>query len=417
MKLNKYLPFAFLYFFVNSLGLPLGLTYTALLAPFFYWWLFVRQGREVVHPFLIVALPFFIQHLVVDSVNEASYFVSWFNIIAVYIFSQAVYSFLKTSAEPGRLFTRLLVFNFIACLIAALFYFTAYSPVFWIEQKLTEGVTDFKRLKLFTYEASHYAVLFVPLFCFFLLQYMFRQNKIPPLLLLPMIFLPFVLSFSMGVIGCLLLSGVIVFLLYGRLLITNHRIFNSLLTGFVCCAVVVVFCILFFRDNPVFIRVMNIFSGDDTSGEGRTANAFYLAGRIIEGKEYWGIGPGQLKESADLVRSYYLYTPDTAVAIPNAVAETLVVFGWIGIAVRFVLLIGLFFIVKLWRNYFQLLLFVFMFFYQFTGSYITNTAEYVIWVLAFTNVFPRFDVSALRQYRAGSHSAEQLSTSTLHTAR
>ena len=38
MTVNKYLPFAFIYFFINTLGLPLGLTYTAILSPFFYWW-------------------------------------------------------------------------------------------------------------------------------------------------------------------------------------------------------------------------------------------------------------------------------------------------------------------------------------------------------------------------------------------
>jgi hypothetical protein len=32
MKLNKYFPFAAIYFFINSLALPFGLTFTALLA-------------------------------------------------------------------------------------------------------------------------------------------------------------------------------------------------------------------------------------------------------------------------------------------------------------------------------------------------------------------------------------------------
>jgi len=34
MKINKYFPFAFVYFFVNSLALPFGLTYTAILSHF-----------------------------------------------------------------------------------------------------------------------------------------------------------------------------------------------------------------------------------------------------------------------------------------------------------------------------------------------------------------------------------------------
>ncbi|MBC7536218.1 MAG: hypothetical protein H7258_11050, partial [Ferruginibacter sp.] len=52
----------------------------------------------------------------------------------------------------------------------------------------------------------------------------------------------------------------------------------------------------------------------------------------------------------------------------------------------------LFFYTKVWTNYFRLLLFIFIFIYQFTGSFVTNIAEYVIWILAFTNVFVEFDV-------------------------
>jgi hypothetical protein len=47
-----------------------------------------------------------------------------------------------------------------------------------------------------------------------------------------------------------------------------------------------------------------------------------------------------------------------------------------------------------WTNYYRLLLFLFVFIYQFTGSFITNVAEYVIWILAFTNTFHQFDVKA-----------------------
>jgi hypothetical protein len=74
------------------------------------------------------------------------------------------------------------------------------------------------------------------------------------------------------------------------------------------------------------------------------------------------------------------------------VAETLVNFGWIGIMIRFLAEGLLFAYTRVWNNYFRLTLFLFMFIYQFTGSFITSTAEYVIWILAFTNAFPRFDV-------------------------
>ena len=55
--LNKYLPFACIYFFINSLALPFGLTYTSLLAPFFYIWILIVRKKEIVLPFIAILLP------------------------------------------------------------------------------------------------------------------------------------------------------------------------------------------------------------------------------------------------------------------------------------------------------------------------------------------------------------------------
>ena len=93
-----------------------------------------------------------------------------------------------------------------------------------------------------------------------------------------------------------------------------------------------------------------------------------------------------------MIRDYYGYGLDTTrVAIPNAAAETLAIFGWVGFALRILVECLLFLSTKVWSNYFRLLLFVFAFVYQFTGSFITNIAEYVIWIMAFTRVFVEFE--------------------------
>ncbi len=157
---------------------------------------------------------------------------------------------------------------------------------------------------------------------------------------------------------------------------------------------VLVVVVLFFRHNPLFTRMANIFEGQDPSGKGRTRDAFILARQMLkQNNEYWGIGIGQIKVAgADLIRSYYLYSPEHRVAIPNATAETLTIFGWIGVILRFSIEIFLFFYTKVWNNYYRLLLFIFIFLYQFTGSFITNIAEYIIWIIAFANVFPQFNV-------------------------
>jgi hypothetical protein len=117
---------------------------------------------------------------------------------------------------------------FILCLVSIPLYFTSWNDLVWIQQELTEGVKDFRRLKLFTYEASYYATLFVPLFCFYFLQYLFRKNEIKGWILLPMIFLPFALSFSFGVMAALLLSGLLTFIFYFRSLIRNEGFLMAL---------------------------------------------------------------------------------------------------------------------------------------------------------------------------------------------
>jgi len=128
-------------------------------------------------------------------------------------------------------------------------------------------------------------------------------------------------------------------------------------------------------------------------------DAFILANKLLEKKnEFWGIGIGQIKIIGEAtIRNYYLYYTDFRVAIPNAVAETMAIFGWVGVSLRFLIEISLFFYTRVWTNYYRLLLFLFIFIYQFTGSFVTNVAEYVIWILAFTRTFQQFDIKSSKE--------------------
>src|SRR5438874_8800326 len=118
MKVNKYLPFALVYFFVNSLGLPFGLTYMAILSPFFYYWILVTRKKDVLIPFFAVLFPFIFIHINFIGVDIPTYLVSLANLTAVYIFCQAFYTFLISCKEPIKIFRKILVINFILCLIA-----------------------------------------------------------------------------------------------------------------------------------------------------------------------------------------------------------------------------------------------------------------------------------------------------------
>jgi hypothetical protein len=395
MAINKYLPFALLYFFFNSLGLPFGVTYTALLAPFFYLWIVAARKKDVLIPFLVVIFPIVFIQMVFVGVDDSVYFISFVNLLTVYVFCQAVYTFLLKCEEPELVFKKILIVNFVFCLLAVAFYFTPAREVFWVKQALTGGVDDFLRLKLFTYEPSYYAILVVPIFFFFLLQVLLKQNKMNTWFLLAVIVVPLILSFSLGVIIAILLSMSFASAIYMKRLLSKWRMVWSvaLATGVLVPAVVVLFAA--FPDNVLLLRLENILFGIDTSGKGRTYEAFFLSLKILGLKSnLWGIGLGQIKViGTNVIKDFYLYTVDyKTVAIPNATAETLAIFGFAGLFARLGIEIVLFFYTKVWANYYRLLLFIFIFIYQFTGSFITSTAEYVIWILAFTMVFKQFDV-------------------------
>ncbi len=117
MKVNKYLPFALLYFFVNSLGLPFGLTYTAVFAPFFYLWILRVRKKDVLLPFTIILMPFIIIQ-VYEGVEINVYAISMINLFLVYIFGQAVYTFLIKCGDVEKIFQWILILNFILCVIA-----------------------------------------------------------------------------------------------------------------------------------------------------------------------------------------------------------------------------------------------------------------------------------------------------------
>lgn len=404
MSINKYLPFALIYFFVNSLALPFGLTYTAILAPLFYAWILVTRKKEVLWPFIIGLLPFVVMHLLFVDVESRSYFISLLNFLLVYVFCQAAYLFFKTCKEPEKIFRWIMILNFILCLVAIPVYFTSWFEWFWLDQNISAGVGVFRRLRLFTYEPSYYALLFTPVFFFYLLEYLFRRSSIPGGWLFFMLFIPYVLSFSMGVIGAVILSGLLVWITWFRRLTRKKRVLNSVINGGVMLSGGMLTVLVFFRNNPVFSRIGNIVGGKDSSGNGRTVDAFILAEKLLkEGNKYWGVGLGQIKiMGQDIIRSYYLYYMEYAAAIPNAAAETLALFGWIGFSLRILVEVVLFFHTRVWSNYYRFLLFLFMFIYQFTGSFITNVAEYMIWILAFTNVFRQFDVKRDRTVVQGT---------------
>jgi len=386
IRINKYLPIAIIYFAVNSFLLPLGLLYTTLLTPLFLVWLFKYHYLKYIWPFFFVLIPFAVIHFI-HGVDVGYYLRSTLLLFSVYVFALAFYLFLQQCKTLRRIYNNLIVLNtFLLCIALFSLFIPFLKGFFWSEANITDNIEGVKRLKMLTYEPSFYSTLLIPIALYYYLKIAMKSLK-DPMWFFVMLTVPMLLSLSFGVISGLLFALMITFLTNLSYFFPQKKlIFYLIVVSFLVIAGLGVL-IVFFPNNLLFVRIENIFSGHDTSFKGRTSDSFYLAWKIASLKSIWfGVGPGQVKVlGAPILTKFYaeIFTVENT-AIPNAVAETMATFGIVGVVLRLMLIAYLYFRTKVYGNYYQLSLFLFIFLYQCTGSYLPNTAEYVIWILAFS---------------------------------
>jgi hypothetical protein len=391
-----------LYLFFNSFLLPDGLLYTTLLTPFFFISLLRHKGIWAYLVFLLVTVVLALLQLpTVDHFRE--YVKSFILIQSVAIFVINAYYVLREEQHLTAIFKALSSMNMMMLGISILFLLIPLlRPYVWYEMSMSEGLPSIPRLKMLTYEASYYSFIIVPLFTYYFLKKTLLKSKTGILLLTLTISL--LLSLSFGVLAALLISIFLVYFLnlneLGRKINLNY-----LAAGIVLGLLCLLLLYWFYPHNIIFDRLRNIYAGKDTSARGRTTESFVLAWDIAKMKSlYWGIGLGQLKLiGRDYIIQYYKYSsiPGT-IRIPNAVAETLNIYGITGLVLRFLIIGYLFFKTKVWDNYYRLALFLFIFIYQFTGSFLFNIAEYMLWILAFSPaLFPAFNRVHFKRSKQG----------------
>ena len=394
IRFNRFLPIAVLYFFFNSFLLPLGLLYTTLLTPVLLIWLYRFPIFQYVWIFFLVSLPFVLVHFW-KGVDLMVYIKSYLLLFTVFVFGLAFYQFLHTIKDLGALFRDLVLANsFLVLLAIVVFFIEPLKGILWYKNALTTGVSELYRLKLFTYEASYYSLLLAPLALYYYLKVLIHRYPDKVLILL-LVTIPLVLSLSFGVILGLAIALVLLFCSDIRLMSLHPRFPNYLIMGILLLMIILFFAIQFYPDNIIFIRIENIFIGKDTSFSGRTFDSLYLGWKLAAQKSIlFGGGAGQIKViGLDLFNQFYLnqFTPEQ-LAIPNSIGDTLAQYGLIGVMLKLGLELYFFFRTKVYTNYYRLVLFLFIFIYQFTGSFITNIAEYTIWLLAFyPPLFPEFN--------------------------
>ncbi|UTW63411.1 hypothetical protein KFE98_04425 [bacterium SCSIO 12741] len=387
---------AIIYFFFNNFLIPQGLLYLFFLTPFFYYWMIKKGVKNVLGYFFIVLLPYFVVHLSV-GVDLFYYFKSVVLYLLTYIIVYTFYVYLKeNTGKLERVYGKIVLLNFAMTIVAVIAFFTPLKEFFWYSKNLTHNITNISRLMMLTYEPSYYSTLLVPIVLYYFLGF-FVKRYTPRQVAFLLIFIgiPLLISFSLGVLSSLTFAMVVTFLFFFKTLMKSRKVLYTVTGSTALVLFAFITLLVVYPDNPLFLRIEDIFAGEDTSGKGRTFEAWKLSFQMIELKSYWfGCGLGQMKVvGEEVVRVYYKYQIDDIpiIRIPSVTGETISVFGITGIVARFVLEFYFFFKTKVYRNYYRFSLFAYIFLYQFTGSYLTNIAEYVIWVIAFVPGFHDFD--------------------------
>jgi hypothetical protein len=379
--------FCVLVFFFNTFLMPQGLSLTLLLTPV---WLYMlaRERRTAGLAILIALLGVYAIIHLAGGANLYFYALSDSMLFGVAIFCIAVWPWLRDTKESefDQLFRVLVALNFCFCLSSIpLLWIETLKPLTWYEMSMSEGIKVIPRLKLFTYEASHYSYMLAPLFIYFSVKALWYGLR-GQLAYLFMIAVPLLLSLSFGALACLLFSGMIILIVFFKSIFHNRFRRLLLITMLFLLIAGLGLLWIYFPENVLFVRLQNMTEGKDTSFRGRTYESFILADKIVAAKSWlFGIGPGQLKlEGRTTIIQYYFYSiiPDV-IRIPNACAETIVSFGYLGFALRILTEMWLAIRFRIYKSPFQLWLFLFLFFFQFAGSYITNWVEYLYWMLCF----------------------------------
>lgn len=387
-----------LFVFFNSVALPHGLLYTTLLTPFFVFWLWRKRVYKYLLWFPVVSVLLWLVHSNAP-IDSAAYLKSSALYFATFIFSVAAWKWLKDNTHMDWYFKQILVLNTILLPIAVVAFAHPFTRNwFWYMVPFSGDMPTIPRLRMLTYEASYYSLLLAPLVLYYLAQAAFGKGR-RTLLPLALVVIPLLLSFSLGVMASLAIACLGVLMWYLMPLAKRKRTYLHLFFALGGLLFVLLALYAVWPDNPLYTRLGNVLSHNDSSARGRTYEAFYLAGKLIWDYSVWfGVGPGQVKVLGHkLFSSFYQITTSNpyVAAIPNASAETLAVYGLTGFVVRLGFQLWAFVKFKVYRNLFSLGLFLFVFIYQFTGSYITSPLEYVLWLLAVLPLFPQFHKSRL----------------------
>jgi len=175
--INKYLPAAILYFFLNGFLLPVGLLYTTLLTPLLLIWVArYRYIRPMLLYFLLL-VPFIVAHGFL-GVDWTFYGYSVALSFTVFVFGLAFYQYVFFCHSLREIFQSILLINALLTVIALIaLAVPGLREFFWYNKALSRGIEGIERLKMLTYEPSYYSFMLAPIAIYYLLKAI--RNELP----------------------------------------------------------------------------------------------------------------------------------------------------------------------------------------------------------------------------------------------
>jgi len=392
---HRYIFWYVLFFFFNSIFLPEGLLFTSLLSPVMLYWLYrEKQLKSMLTWGILLLLPLPVYWI--QGVDHQSFFISTMLIFAAWILLFSALRFVRLSRDYiHAIFIRMLNFNMLLVFLAIVVLpFSAINHFVWDFTPISPDVPVIPRLMLFGFEPSHYGLLLSPVFLYFIWRVITGQAE-KPLFTSLAVAIPLILSLSFGIIAGLFLCVVFTMTWHFRRISAMVR--KRFISGGILLVLAAIVMFVLQPENPVSLRVSNILEGRDTSMQGRLFDSFMFArDLLLHYNVVFGVGPGQVKILAhDMILNFYQYEGDyaTVMRIPNAMAETIAVFGIYGFLLKLILPVYFFFKFRIMDNLFSCSLFFFIFMYQFTGSFLGNAAEIGIWAIVFASNLKHFQMN------------------------
>jgi hypothetical protein len=369
----------------NTVALPHGVMWSNILSLFMILWLlFKGKITYVIIPLLLLFLYSIVQYITLEPTNTSGYYLRLFyyytSVMAgvfFYIYFNGYYSRKEEVEKKIFLIVKINLFLFfIACII----FFTPLKNSMWTISNNINSYGEL-RLKLLFYEPAQFSFVFVFFLNYLLHKTVFYYNK-SYMILTILTSIAIIIGKSVGTIGALLIAMLFSSVIF--LVPLLKRFYMKIMI------ILIMITILFISFGDSFNRVSKILEGKDGSGNVRVVYATSAAYNMINKYNYYfGVGFGETKKYVNQFTSQFQgYGTDR---LPNSFASTLATVGIIGILLKFIFLLFFFIKTRVYDNIFRLTLFFYILVYGFTGGWMLNVYEFILWAFAFSPVFSEFD--------------------------